>query len=122
MTNSHGQRTRADLSALGGLGKGATNRGLHIQAGQPAQNAYIEPFNRTYPEEILDAYMFDSLDEVRSITDQWLEACNAIRPPEAVQGLSLRRPPSTGVCASQRALGHFSAACSSDRERESTSP
>jgi putative transposase len=64
---------------------------LHIQPGKPAQNAYIERFNRTFREEVLDAYLFDDLEEVRTITEHWLEEYNTIRPHEALQGLPPRQ-------------------------------
>lgn len=63
---------------------------LHIQPGTPSQNGYIERFNRTYREEVLDAYLFDDLQEVRHITENWLETYNTIRPHEALQGLPPR--------------------------------
>jgi putative transposase len=60
----------------------------YIQPRKPDQSAYIERFNRSYRTEIVDAHLFESLAEVRALTEQWLMTYNHERPHD-----SLRRVP-----------------------------
>jgi len=59
-----------------------------IQPGRPMQNGYIERFNRIYRESILDAYLFFELEQVRILTDEWMDEYNNRRPHESLGNLT----------------------------------
>ncbi|MGK8188771.1 IS3 family transposase [Serratia nematodiphila] len=59
-----------------------------IKPGKPTQNAFIERFNRTYRTEILDFYLFRTLNEAREITERWLNEYNSERPHESLNNLT----------------------------------
>ena len=59
----------------------------YIEPGNPDQNAFIERYNRTYRTEVLNAYVFESLDQVRAISAEWLQCYNEERPHDALAGL-----------------------------------
>ena len=52
------------------------------------QNGYIERFNRTFRENILDAYLFEDINQVQSLTDEWMQDYNYNRPHEALGGVT----------------------------------
>jgi transposase InsO family protein len=61
-----------------------------IKPGRPMQNGFIERFNRSYREAVLDMFVFQSLSEVRDQTKQWLKKYNEERPHESLGHLTPR--------------------------------
>lgn len=54
----------------------------YIEPGKPTQNSFIERFNN------LDTCLFSDLNEVREITQQWVDDYNFQRPHDALGGRS----------------------------------
>ena len=55
-----------------------------IEPGSPTQNSYVERFNRTYRDEVLNMYVFRTLNEAREITEKWMRQYNDERPHDSL--------------------------------------
>jgi len=65
----------------------ANNQGIDIkfiEKGKPHQNGYIERFNRSYREEVLDAFCFTKLTEAQALSNAWLWMYNNERPHKSL--------------------------------------
>ena len=60
-----------------------------IEKGRPQQNAYVERFNGSMRDEVLNGEEFDSLLEARVVVSDWVERYNTERPH---RGLGMRTP------------------------------
>jgi putative transposase len=60
-----------------------------IEKGSPQQNAFVERFNGTMRDEVLNGEEFDSLLEARVVISAWLIEYNTIRPH---RGLGMLTP------------------------------
>ena len=61
---------------------------LHIQPGEPTQNAYVERNNGSMRQEVLDAYLFGSIAQARQLIYKWQEDYNYHRPHSALGYIS----------------------------------
>jgi len=67
-----------------------------IQPGKPVQNAFIERNNGSLRRELLDAYHFFTLQEVRQMAEEWQQDYN----------VSIRPTTSSPLALSEIVLGH----------------
>lgn len=57
---------------------------IPIQKGKPTQNSYVERFNRSYREGVLDAFILTSIRQAQEETDIWMEDYNNNHPHESL--------------------------------------
>lgn len=61
---------------------------IYISPGSPWENAYIESFIGKFRKECVDRYLFYTLQETRSIIEDWREEYNNYRPHSALGYMS----------------------------------
>jgi putative transposase len=74
-----------------------------IDPGKPMQNAFIESFNGKFRDECLSQHWFISLEEARSVSEEWRVDYNEQRPHRSLQ---------------QQTPAEFAAKCSSKQPAE----
>ena len=63
---------------------------VYSEPGKPMQNGYVERFNRTFREDILDAYLFSSIRQFQIVADKIMDDYNDNHPHKSLCGKSPR--------------------------------
>ncbi len=63
---------------------------VYAEPGKPMQNGYVERFNRTFREDVLDAYLFSSLSQYNILAEEWATDYNLYHPHESLGDTSPR--------------------------------
>jgi len=61
---------------------------VFIRPGKPTENSYVERFNRTVRDGLLDVWLFHSLDQVRNQAHEFMTDYNRERPHESLGNIS----------------------------------
>jgi transposase InsO family protein len=72
-----------------------------VEPGKPTQKSHIGRFNRTYRDDLVDPYLFRTLGEVRTMTEEWRSRYNA----EITQ--PLKKSIAAAAIQSKNAFGQF---------------
>jgi len=60
---------------------------IYIQPGKPTQNAFVERFNGSFRRGVLDAHIFQSIEQLWEKTDEWVYDYNHHRPHDSLKRL-----------------------------------
>ena len=63
---------------------------VYSEPGKPMQNGYVERFNRTFREDVLDIYLFNSISHFQVLADKIMEDYNDNHPHGSLGGKSPR--------------------------------
>lgn len=60
---------------------------IYIQPGKPTQNAYVERFNGSFRKGVLDAHIFETIEQLWERTEVWVHDFNHHRPHDSLKRL-----------------------------------
>jgi putative transposase len=61
---------------------------IRIQKGKPTQNGYVERFNRTFREDVLNAVIFKDLNQMQEHIEEWRKDYNHGHPHGSLKNMS----------------------------------
>ncbi len=76
--------TEFTAKAFAGFCRHTGIKHLRSQKGKPMQNGYVERFNRTYREDVLDMHIFDNIHQVRELTENFMDDYNHKHPHKSL--------------------------------------
>jgi|LauGreSBDMM110SN_4_FD.fasta_scaffold19473_2 transposase InsO family protein len=75
-TSLAAKRGLSDLKEVHRMGQRARHCSMIIQPGKLNQNAFVERFNRNFRDEVLNANLFNSVEQAQEAADDWVHDYN----------------------------------------------